>query len=177
MKEKAQILDSIAVNRALTRITHEIVEKNSGVDDICLLGIKSKGVPIATVLKKNIKIFEGVDVPQGVLNITKFRDDILAEEKLNKDLESYIPFDITDKVVIIVDDVLFTGRTARAALEAVFSFRRPKSVQFAVLIDRGHRELPIRPDYVGKNVPTSKSESVKVKINEDQSEIEVYICE
>ena len=177
MNYKTMILDQIAIKRSLVRITHEIIEKNKGAKDICLLGVKSRGVPLAKRLKENILMFEGVDVPLGVLDITKHRDDISIEQKMNVTSECEIPCDLTDKTVIIVDDVLFTGRTARAALEAVFTYARPKSIQLAVLIDRGHRELPLKPDYVGKNVPTSGDEEIKVLVNEVDKEEAVYILE
>ncbi|MBO4429110.1 MAG: bifunctional pyr operon transcriptional regulator/uracil phosphoribosyltransferase PyrR [Clostridia bacterium] len=177
MKYKAQILDATALRRALTRITHEIIERNGGVDDICILGIKSRGIPLAKILCENIKTFEGVDVPCGWLDITLHRDDMPAEKKKIMAGDCHFPCDITDKIVILVDDVMFTGRTVRAAIESVFEFARPKAIQLAVLVDRGHRELPLRPDYVGKNVPTSKSEKIKVCMLDTDGEEGVYICD
>lgn len=161
----------------MARITHEIIERNRGVEEICLLGVKRRGIHLATMLEENIYRFEGVHVPLGHLDITLHRDDISKEDKHQKGEECVIPCDIRQKTVIIVDDVLYTGRTARAALEAVFANARPRSVQLAVLIDRGHRELPIRPDYVGKNVPTAKSEHVAVAVSQIDGENGVYICD
>lgn len=177
MNYKAQILDGTALHRALTRITHEIIERNGGVDDICMLGIKSRGIPLAKLLCENIKLFEGKDVPCGSLDITLHRDDISEEKKKVLAGDCHFPCDITDKTVILVDDVLYTGRTVRAAIESVFEYARPKAIQLAVLIDRGHRELPIRPDFVGKNVPTSKWEKIKVCLSSTDGEDAVYICD
>ena len=176
MKRKAMIMDEPAVCRAMARITHEIIERNKGVEEICLLGVRRRGVPLAEMLAKNIARFEGVDVPLGYLDITLHRDDISEQDKQGKADECFIPCDIREKTVIIIDDVLYTGRTARAALEAVFKNARPRAVQLAVLVDRGHRELPIRPDYVGKNVPTSKNEKIYVAVGEIDGEVGVYIC-
>lgn len=177
MKRKTQILDGAGMARALARITHEIIERNEGAAEICLLGVKRRGIPLAERLQENIKKFEGVTVPLGFLDITLHRDDLTETDKRLLDSECHIPCDVSEKTVIVVDDVLFTGRSARAALEAVFKHGRPKAVQLAVLIDRGHRELPIRPDYVGKNVPTSKSENVAVRIESVDGESGVYICD
>ena len=174
MKQKAQIMDETGVARAMTRITHEIIERNQGVGDLCLLGIKRRGIPLSRMLHDNILRFEGVDVPIGHLDITRHRDDLTEEEKKGASA-CHIPCDVRDKTVILVDDVLYTGRTARGAMEAVFSYARPKAIRFAVLVDRGHRELPIRPDYVGKNVPTSKSERVRVMLKDTDGECGVYI--
>ncbi len=176
MQIKTKILDEMSIKRSLVRITHEIIERNKGALDICLLGVKSRGEPLAKTLHDNILEFEGVDVPVGYLDITLHRDDISKEDKLVKAGANYIPCDIQDKTVIIVDDVLYTGRTARAAIESVFAIARPKSIQLAVLIDRGHRELPLKPDYIGKNVPTSRDEKVAVMINEIDGEDGVFIC-
>ena len=177
MKKKTMIMDEAAMRRALARITHEIIERNRGAEDICILGVKRRGIYLAAMLAENIKRFEGVDTPLGHLDITLHRDDISEADKQSIENACYIPCDIREKNVIIVDDVLYTGRTARAALEAVFANARPRAVQLAVLIDRGHRELPIRPDYVGKNVPTSKSELVAVAVSEIDGENGVYICD
>ena len=176
MKIKAKIMDETAINRAMARITHEVLERNGGVSDLCIFGVKNRGVPLAKKLCDNIKLFEGVSVPMGELDITMKRDDINDQEKIIKATISVVPCDITNKKVLIVDDVLYTGRTAKAALETLFSYGRPKSVQLAVLIDRGHRELPIRPDYTGKNVPTSGTETVVVDLNSLDT-AGVYICE
>jgi len=177
MKQKAQIMDATAISRAMARITHEIIERNQGVGSICLLGVRSRGVPLAAMLAENIKKFEGIEVPLGFLDVTKHRDDLTEEEKSDTAAECHFPCDIRDRTVIIVDDVIYTGRTVRAALEAVFAFARPQAVQLAALVDRGHRELPIRPDYVGKNVPTSRSETVSVRLEEIDGETAVYICD
>ncbi len=174
MKRKAQIMDETGIARAMARITHEIIERNQGVGDLCLLGVKRRGIPLAEMLHDNILRFEGVDLPIGYLDITKHRDDLTEEEKKGA-AECHIPCDVREKTVIVVDDVLYTGRTARGAMEAVFSYARPKAIRLAVLIDRGHRELPIRPDYVGKNVPTSKNERVRVLLDEVDGDTGVYI--
>ena len=175
MKVKAQIMDESSINRALVRITHEVLEQNGGVSDLCIFGVKRRGVPLARKLRDNIKIFEGVSVPLGELDITMKRDDIGEQEKLVKATDSFVPCDITDKKILIVDDVLYTGRTAKAAIETLFNYGRPKSVKFVALVDRGHRELPIRPDFVGKNVPTSGSETVIVNFGDDK-QAGVFIC-
>lgn len=177
MTRKAMIMDDLAITRALARMTHEIIERNGGVQDICLLGVKSRGVPLAARLAENIKTFEGVSVPVGYLDITLHRDDLSDEEKSASPSDCHFPCDVRDKTVIIVDDVLYTGRTARAAMESVFAFGRPHAIQLAVLIDRGHRELPIRPDYIGKNVPSAKTEEIAVQIKEYDGESGVYICD
>ena len=171
------IMDESAMRRALARITHEIIERNRGVESICLLGVKRRGIYLSCMLAENIKKFEGIEVPCGHLDITLHRDDISDADKQGAQQACIVDCDIREKTVIIVDDVLYTGRTARAALEAVFAVARPKAVQLAVLIDRGHRELPIRPDYVGKNVPTSKNELVAVAVSEIDGENGVYICD
>ncbi len=170
-------MDENAINRAIARMTHEIIERNQGVDGICLLGVKSRGIPLAERIAENVLKFENKKVPIGSLDITLHRDDLTKEEKETKATECNIPCDLRDKIVIIVDDVLYTGRTVRAAIESVFAFSRPKALQLAVLIDRGHRELPIRPDFIGKNVPTSKHEEISVLLNEKDGANEVYICD
>ncbi len=175
MKDGTRVMDGTGVSRALARITHEIIERNNGVDDICLLGIKRRGISLAEALASNIKKFEGKEVPLGTIDITRHRDDISKTAKEELKDGCHIPFDITGKTVVMVDDVLFTGRTARAAMEAVFAYGRPRKIQFAVLVDRGHRELPIRADYVGKNMPTSLNEMVKVKVDAFDRETGVYI--
>lgn len=177
MNRKAMIMDEAALLRAMARITHEIIERNRGAEEVCLLGVHTRGVPLSKMLAENIRRFEGVDVPVGEIDITLHRDDLSDSDKQGILPKCRIPCDLREKTVILVDDVLYTGRTARAALEAVFSAGRPKAVQLAVLVDRGHRELPIRPDYVGKNVPTSKSEMVEVSVRETDGENGVYICD
>ena len=177
MEYKAKIMDEKGVERSMARITHEIIEKNHGVDDVCLIGIKRRGIPLALTLGENIRKFEGVSVPVGDIDITLYRDDLSQIGAVPETGGSHIPFDINGKRVVLVDDVIYTVRTARAAIEAVFSRGRPKSIQLAVLVDRGHRELPIRPDFVGKNIPTSKSEIISVKTTDIDGETGVYLCE
>lgn len=173
---KATIMDDMAIMRALKRIAHEILEKNSGGKDICLVGIKRRGVPIAEKIAENILSIEGLEVPCGILDITFYRDDLshVSDEPVAG--KTVLPFDVTGKTVVLVDDVLYTGRTARAAMDAVMSVGRPSAIQLAVLIDRGHRELPIRGDFVGKNVPTSKLERISVKFPpfDDKTAVELY---
>ena len=166
MEFKAMLLDEDALKRALIRISHEILEDNKGPEGICLIGIKTRGVPIAERIAKNIEHISGKTVEVGVLDITLYRDDLSKysdDPILNA---THIQFEITGKTVILVDDVIFTGRTARAAMDAIFAIGRAARIKLAVLIDRGHRELPIRPDFVGKNVPSSKSEMIAVKLLE-----------
>jgi len=162
--DKTVLMDSEGIRRALTRIAHEIVEKNKGVDNVVLVGIRTRGVPIAERLAENIEKIEGQKPPVGVLDITLYRDDLstLAYQPIVRPTE--LPVDITGKIVVLVDDVLYTGRTIRAALDAIIDNGRPKTIQLAVLVDRGHRELPIRADFVGKNVPTSSKEVISVQL-------------
>lgn len=165
MKTKAIIMDESAMNRATTRIAHEILENNRGTEDLVLVGIKTRGIPFAERLAKKINMIEGKEVPVLTLDITLYRDDLSEiNDRPIVDKKGF-NYDITNKIIVLVDDVLYTGRTARAALDAIMDAGRPKKIQFAVLIDRGHRELPIRPDFIGKNVPTSKSEIVSVKFD------------
>lgn len=170
-----QLLDEIAMGRAITRIAHEILEKNKGTKDLVLVGIKTRGVPIAKRIADKIKEFEGEELAVGTLDITLYRDD-LSKEQIDPVVHgSDVSSSITDKTVVLVDDVLYTGRTARAALDAIMDIGRPTIIQLAVLVDRGHRELPIRADYVGKNVPTAKSEIVKVRLLETDGENTVLL--
>ena len=169
-----QIMDESLISRSLARITHEIIERNNNIDEICVLGIKNRGIKIAETLCENVKKFLGKTVPFGVLDVTMFRDDYSMQYKKEKATKNVFPCDLHNKVIIICDDVLYTGRTARAAIEAVFSVARPKALQLAVLIDRGHREIPIRPDYVGKNIPTSKTEKI-LAVLDGENEKGVYI--
>ncbi len=164
MIDKAEIMDESGIMRAVTRIAHEIIEKNKGVDDICLIGIQRRGVPLAKLIASKIRDVEGKDVPVGILDITFYRDDLslLSEHPVVNGTQ--IDFPVTEKIIVLVDDVLYTGRTARSAIDAVMDIGRPRMIQLAILIDRGHRELPIRADYVGKNVPTSRTEMVNVKL-------------
>ena len=163
---KARILDADAMRRALMRITHEILEKNNGTDGLCLVGIRTRGVPVAKRIAENIKRIEGTDVPVGILDITLYRDDLTAVSDMPVVNGSDIPFPVAGKKVILADDVLYTGRTARAAIEAVFRLGRPDAIRLAVVVDRGHRELPIRADFVGKNVPSSSHENVRLFLEE-----------
>ncbi|WP_394217185.1 bifunctional pyr operon transcriptional regulator/uracil phosphoribosyltransferase PyrR [Halobacillus trueperi] len=179
MNPKATVLDDAAIRRALTRISHEIIEKNKGIEDLVLVGIKTRGVPIAQRLKEKIQEIEGADLPDGELDITLYRDDLTPKENGAEPLlkETNITADIDGKKVILVDDVLYTGRTVRAAMDALIDHGRPKEIQLAVLVDRGHRELPIRADYVGKNVPTSQEEIITVTLSETDEADEVKIYE
>ena len=176
MQFKACIMDADAVNRATVRIAHEILERNSGAQDILLVGIRRRGVPMAKAIARCIRKIEDAVVPCGELDVTFYRDDLTLVSEEPTVRNPSLPFDITGKRVILVDDVMYTGRTMRAAIEALFSLGRPAQVQAAVLVDRGHRELPIRPDYVGKNIPTSRSEMVSVRMPpfEDSVSVDLY---
>ncbi len=169
-------MNSEAAARALKRIAHEILERNKGSQDICLVGIKRGGVPVANLLAESLYNIEGVRVPVGVVDTVSHRDD-RSDIPIPEINTSDIPFDVTDKKVIMVDDVLYTGRTARAAMEALISFGRPACIQLAVLIDRGHRELPIRGDYVGKNIPTARNEKIIVEADANLKTIKVGLFE
>ena len=177
MQEKAKILDEETIIRALRRIAHEILEKNKGTQDLSLIGIRTRGVFLASRLKEIIREIEGKEVPTGALDITLYRDDLALASGKAQVRKTEVDFDINNKRVVLVDDVLYTGRTVRAALDALVDFGRPKSIQLAVLIDRGHRELPIRADFVGKNIPTSKNEKVEVRLKELDKKDEVVIME
>jgi len=166
LKEKAEIVEADGLRRIVTRIAHEIVERNKGVDELVLVGIKRRGVPLATRIAHKIQEFEGKAPAQGSLDITLYRDDLSLVAHQPVVGSNEIPVEVTGKVVVLVDDVLYTGRTVRAAMDALIDMGRPRSIQLAVVIDRGHRELPIRADYVGKNVPTSKREVIGVKLAE-----------
>jgi pyrimidine operon attenuation protein / uracil phosphoribosyltransferase len=175
LKEKALILDKAGIDRALTRIAHEILEKNKGAKDLILVGIQRGGVHLAKRLAARIKEIEGVEPSVGSLDITMYRDDLTTRKSQPVPQATDIAFDIQDKMMVLVDDVLFTGRTIRAALNSVMDYGRPRRIQLAVLVDRGHRELPIRADYVGKNLPTSAKEKVEVMLAEDGVEEKVII--
>jgi pyrimidine operon attenuation protein / uracil phosphoribosyltransferase len=179
MSQKAIVLDEQAIRRALTRIAHEIIEKNKGIDNLFLVGIRTRGIFIANRLAERIHQIEGRNVPVGELDITLYRDDLTTKtvdhEPLVKGL--HIEKNIQDQTVILVDDVLYTGRTVRAGLDALIDIGRPSSIQLAVLVDRGHRELPIRADYVGKNIPTSSSEKIVVELSEVDTIDQVSIHE
>lgn len=175
LKEKAFILDKAGIDRAMTRIAHEILEKNRGAKDLVLVGIQHGGVHLAKRLAAKIKEIEGLEPPVGNLDITMYRDDLATRKSQPVPRATDINFDIRDKVMVLVDDVIFTGRTIRAALNSVMDYGRPRRIQLAVLVDRGHRELPIRADYVGKNLPTSSKEKVEVMLAEDGMEEKVVI--
>ena len=174
-KEKALILDKAAIDRAMTRVAHEILEKNKGAKGIGLIGIQRGGVHLAKRLAEKIKSIEGVEVPVGSLDITMYRDDLNTRKSQPVPQATDITFDIKEKVIVLVDDVIFTGRTIRAALNSIMDYGRPQRIQLAVLVDRGHRELPIRADFVGKNLPTSAREQVEVSLAEDGLEEKVVI--
>lgn len=161
-----EVVDAVTMKRALTRITYEIIERNKGIQDLVLIGIKTRGIYLAKRIAERLKQLEQVELPVGELDITLYRDDLHGEAEEAKVNDSTIPFEVEGKQVILVDDVLYTGRTIRAALDAVMDYGRPKKISLAVLVDRGHRELPIRADYVGKNIPTSKEEEIIVEVEE-----------
>ncbi|MGR3741802.1 bifunctional pyr operon transcriptional regulator/uracil phosphoribosyltransferase PyrR [Companilactobacillus sp. DQM5] len=165
-----EIIDGITMQRALTRITYEIIERNKGIDNLVLVGIKTRGVFIAHRIESRLKQLEGITVPVAELDITPFRDDTSQSEEKNK-----LDIDLKDKNVILVDDVLYTGRTVRAAMDAIIFSGRPKKISLAVLVDRGHRELPIRADFVGKNIPTSRKEKINVSMSEVDNEDKIEI--
>lgn len=175
-KEKAEVLSQDDIKRIITRIAHEIIEKNKGAKDLAFIGIRTRGVYIAGRLIEKIKQIEKETIPIGTLDITLYRDDVTTHPKIELS-STDIPFDVSNKNIILVDDVLFTGRTIRAALDAIMDFGRPETIQLAVLIDRGHKELPIRADYVGKNLPTSRKEDVKVYLSETDDKDSVIIGE
>ncbi|UJL47869.1 bifunctional pyr operon transcriptional regulator/uracil phosphoribosyltransferase PyrR [Virgibacillus sp. NKC19-16] len=179
MQKKTEILDQPAINRALTRIAHEIVEKNKGGENLLLVGVKTRGVPLSKRLQEKIKQIEDLSVPIGELDITLYRDDLeIANNSYDPQLKSTnIDVDLTGKKVILIDDVLYTGRTIRAAMDAVMDSGRPSQIQLGVLVDRGHRELPIRADYVGKNIPTSEKEIIVVQLVETDEIDQVSIYE
>jgi pyrimidine operon attenuation protein/uracil phosphoribosyltransferase len=165
-KEKGTVMDAVHIKRALARIAHEILERNKGAERLVLIGIRNRGDILAKRIQEHVKAIESVELPLGILDITLYRDDFTSINYLPQIGKTEIPFDLNGKIVVLVDDVLYTGRTVRAALDEIIDFGRPKEIQLAVLVDRGHRELPIRPDYIGKNVPTSDNELVEVQIKE-----------
>jgi pyrimidine operon attenuation protein / uracil phosphoribosyltransferase len=172
-----QVMDADRMSRALTRIAHEILERNRGLDDVALVGIRTRGVPLARRLARALKEINGDDVPTGALDITLYRDDLMRHPVGPQPLvrRTEIPFSIDDRKIMLVDDVLYTGRTIRAALDALIDFGRPRVIQLIVLVDRGHRELPIKADYVGKNLPTSLKQSVQVRLLEIDGTDEIVI--
>lgn len=177
MKLKSVLLDDKAIQRSLIRVAHEIIEKNKGIEDIVLVGIKRRGYPLAERIGKQIANIEGVDVPVGSVDISLYRDDLRIMNDMPTINDKDLGIEVIGKKVVLVDDVLYTGRTARAAIDAVIDAGRPTMIQLAVLIDRGHRELPIRADFVGKNVPTSKNEMISVELKEIDGEDSVKIFE
>lgn len=172
-----EVMDADRISRALTRIAHEILERNRGAEELALVGIRTRGVPIARRLARALKEINGVDVPTGALDITLYRDDLMRTPVGPQPVirRTEIPFSIDDRKILLVDDVLYTGRTIRAALDALIDFGRPRAIQLVVLVDRGHRELPIKADYVGKNLPTSLKQSVQVRLQEIDGADEVVI--
>ncbi len=177
LKEIAKVLDAEGIKRSIQRIAHEILEKNQGLDEVAVIGIKTRGAYLAERIAKSMEEIEGKEVAVGAIDITMYRDDLteIAEQPVVHSTE--IEFDITGKKIILVDDVLFSGRTVRCALDELIDFGRPANIQLAVFIDRGHRELPIRPDFTGKNIPTSKTDSVEVRIQEVDDKEEVVVLE
>lgn len=176
-KIKARIIDEVGLRRTVTRLAHEILERNRGAENLVIVGVRTRGVYLAQRIIHAIEKIEGKRLPLGILDITMYRDDFRQRLKQPVVQQTDIPFDIYEKDVVLVDDVLYTGRTTRAALEALMSFGRPARIQLAVLVDRGHRELPIKPDYVGKNIPTSIGEEVQVKMQEIDGEDSVLLVE
>ena len=177
LKEKSKILDKDSIAKTLERIAHEIVEKNKVIDEIVIIGIKNRGTYLGERLAKKIEKISGSKIPVGALDITLYRDDLTQAYEQPIVHATEIDFDISGKKIVLVDDVLYTGRTIRCALDALIDFGRPSQIQLAVLIDRGHRELPIRADYVGKNVPTSPNQTVEVRLSEADGKDEVVVCE
>jgi pyrimidine operon attenuation protein/uracil phosphoribosyltransferase len=177
MKKRKVVMDAEGIERSLTRVAYQILEKNKGVEDLVLIGIQKGGVLLAERLGRKISAIEGVPIPVGKLDITLYRDDIMKSGKQHEIGKTDIPFSLNGKKVVIVDDVLFTGRTIRAAMDALMDFGRPTLIQLAVLIDRGHREIPIRADFVGKNLPSSHSEEVLVKLSKRKASDAVMIEE
>jgi pyrimidine operon attenuation protein / uracil phosphoribosyltransferase len=177
MDVKAKIIDEDGLSRIITRMAHEILEKNKGSQNLVLMGMKTRGEFLARRIFERIKEIEKIELPLGVLDVTLYRDDFRTRLKQPEVSVSNITFDINDKDVVIIDDVLYTGRTVRSALNALMDFGRPRSMQLCVLVDRGHRELPIRADYIGKNIPTSNQEEIKVKMKEIDGEDAIYLME
>lgn len=175
MSDERIVMDERAIDRALSRVAHEILERHKGTENLVLIGVRSRGIYIADRLREKIKAIENVELPKGVIDITLYRDDLSRAQQRPQVRGTNIPFPIDDKTVLLVDDVLFTGRTVRAALDALMDFGRPRCVQFVVLVDRGHRELPVKADYVGKNIPTSPEEDVRVHLRgcDDRDEVTV----
>lgn len=177
LREKAKIMDAEAIEKAVMRISHEILEKDKSIKNLAIVGIRNRGEYLARRVADNINKISGENVNFGILDITLYRDDLTEVAEQPQVHETKIDFDISDKNIILVDDVLYTGRTVRCALDALIDFGRPLKIQLAVLVDRGHRELPIRADFVGKNVPTSLKEVIEVRLKESDGRDEVVVCE
>ncbi|MGM0688022.1 MAG: bifunctional pyr operon transcriptional regulator/uracil phosphoribosyltransferase PyrR [Bacillota bacterium] len=177
LTHKATVMDEKAIRQALRRIAHEIIERNKGIENVVLIGVRKRGVPLANRLKTYLSEIETPEVPLGILDITLYRDDLSQRQDQPEVHTTDVPFDLHKKHVVVVDDVLYTGRTTRAAMDALIDLGRPATIQLVVLVDRGHRELPIRADYVGKNVPTSRNELVEVKVKEIDGTDQVDILE
>jgi len=177
MKIKTKVVDSDGLDRILTRITHEILEKNKGSQNLVLMGMRTRGEFLARRIQNKLKTIDGADLPLGVLDVTLYRDDFRMRIKQPEVSVTDITFDINEKHIILVDDVLYTGRTVRSAMNAIMDLGRPDSIQLCILVDRGHRELPIRADYVGKNIPTSLNEEIKVRMTEVDEEDAIYLVE
>ncbi len=177
LNPKATVMDEKAIKQALRRIAHEIIERNKSIDNVALVGIRSRGVPLASRLQAYLKEIEGLEIPLAILDITLYRDDLSERQDQPEVHTTDVPFDISKKHLVVVDDVLYTGRTIRSAMDALIDLGRPATIQLAVLVDRGHRELPIRADYVGKNVPTSRSEQVEVNLVEIDGKDQVIIMD
>ena len=175
MQPKTKLMDEMQVRRSITRMAHEIIERNGGVEDVVLVGIRRRGEPVAQMLAEAVRRVEGTQLPVGAVDITFYRDDLTHASRDPKLNRTEIPFDVNGKTLVLVDDVLYTGRTARAAMDAMMDVGRAKRIQLAVLIDRGHRELPIRADFVGKNIPTSHSEFVRVNVPGFDAELSVWL--
>ena len=177
MKVKAEIIDELGLKRTITRLSHEILERNKGSNNLVLIGMRTRGEFLARRIQKKITEIDGVEPSLGILDATLYRDDFRTRLKQPEVSVTDITFDITEKDVVLIDDVLYTGRTTRAALDALMDLGRPSSIQFCVLVDRGHREMPIKADFIGKNIPTSFNEEVKVKMSEIDDEDAVYLIE
>ena len=177
MRTKSKLVDKEGLDRILTRIAHEILEKNKGSKNLVLVGMRTRGEYLAKRIQQKIKSIDTVDLPFGILDVTLYRDDFRMRLKQPEVSVSNITFDVNEKDIVLVDDVLYTGRTVRGALNALMDLGRPASIQLFILVDRGHRELPIRADYVGKNVPTSQNEEIKVKVDEIDGEDAIYLVE
>ena len=175
--KKAKLLGADDLDRTLMRLAHQFVEPHDHIDSLCIVGMQTRGVHIAKMIRRKIQVFFGVELPLGILDVTFYRDDFRSKGKMPAVQVTEIPFDITEKDIVLVDDVLYTGRTVRSAMDALMSFGRPASIRFCCLVDRGHKELPVQADYVGVSVPTHKSEEIRVKVNELDGEDAVYVVQ